>query len=71
MPKLCALIDELQSSDHREPVDPKAIYRTRRVGLFEEAAIALVGLLEEIEDMTDEIMALRLSNASMRRERVT
>lgn len=35
---MSALINELRSDRHREPVDPKAVYRTRRIGLFKEAA---------------------------------
>lgn len=39
-----AIIDELLAEVHLPPVDPKASYRTRRVGLFEEAASALAAL---------------------------
>lgn len=42
-----ALVAELLSPVHRSPVDPKAVYRTRRVGLFEETAAVLTTLLAE------------------------
>jgi hypothetical protein len=41
------LVEELRSSEHRQPINPKAVYRTRDVALFEEAANALERLSKE------------------------
>lgn len=42
------IVERLRSRDHAEPIDPKAIYRTRSVQLFEEAADEIVRLREEL-----------------------
>jgi len=47
------LTDELLSPDHRKPVDPKAVYRTRRVGLFEEAADKIEGLTADLRNAVE------------------
>lgn len=47
MPKAEDLIDELLAGGHRQPIDPKANYRTRRVGLFEETAAMLKRLRDD------------------------
>jgi hypothetical protein len=49
-----ALIEELRADSHRQPVDPKANYRTRRVGLFEEAADTLATLSAPGPSVTEE-----------------
>lgn len=43
------LIAGLVSDDHRQPIDPKAVYRTRDVSLFTEAAAALRAQQERID----------------------
>ncbi len=40
-PDPAELIGKLRADKHAQPVDPKAVYRTRPVALFEEAADAL------------------------------
>lgn len=42
------LVDRLRSLDHTPPVDPKAVYRTRPVALFEEAAGRITRLQAEL-----------------------
>ena len=56
-PEIEALIEGLQSANHPQPIDPKAVYRTRAVSLFDQSAAALRSLLEEVERLRAQIKA--------------
>jgi hypothetical protein len=45
------LVEELLAPAHKTPIDPTTNYRTRRVGLFEEAAAEILRLEEALESM--------------------
>lgn len=45
---VAGLVEALRSPDHRQPIDPKAIYRTRDIKLFEEAA----DTIEHLSDLS-------------------
>lgn len=54
-PSAAALVGDLRSTSHREPVNPKANYRTRDVQLFEDAAACI----ERLERALAQISRMR------------
>lgn len=45
------LVERLRAKDHAPPFDPKAVYRTRPVALYEEAADAIERLTDKVEGL--------------------